>query len=361
MKKLYLVLTLIILSSCQKDLIDDIDDTLLPNQPPISLYNESIKNHEFNNGRYDNASQFSQTGQGTSTIMFRRGFSYFDWGNDGNLDVFANVQKDEWNNISDWTEYGVLKNNGSNGGITQWVFDKSMISEQLPYHASKISTTDINGDGNTDFVIFVADDAGEYGSNIQDPSGGIFSYTYNNGTYELNTIVPYQSGGNELFYHGGSLADVNGDGYPDIVAGTSKIKVWLNNGSGNFSYSHEWFDVGSFICSEHLFDINNDGYMDLIVGEAKNYNNSNYSDYYDDDNYNESTIIFLGQPNYPFYNEQPDIILEPQYSFVGESNWLNKSYTCTFDVSITDFDNDGDYDIFTSTYRDQTDGTHGNK
>ena len=111
--------------------------------------------------------------------MFRRGFSYFDWGNDGNLDVFANVQKDEWNNISDWTEYGVLKNNGSNGGITQWVFDKSMISEQLPYHASKISTTDINGDGNTDFVIFVADDAGEYGSNIQDPSGGIFSYTYN--------------------------------------------------------------------------------------------------------------------------------------------------------------------------------------
>jgi len=351
MKKLYLILTLIFLSSCEKDLIED--ETLIPLSPPISLYNESLKNHEFNSGRFDNATQFIGMGRGTSTKMVRRGLVYFDWENDNNVDVFVNVQRNEWNNISDWVEYGVLKNKGSVGGVTQWEFDKSMISEQLPYNASKISQTDINGDGYTDFVIFVADDAGEYGSNIQQPSGGIFSYVYNNAQsmYELNTIVPYQTGGNELFYHGGSLADINRDGYPDIVAGTTKLKVWLNNGSGQFTYSHEWFDVGSFICSEHLFDINEDGYMDLIVGEAKNYDYAGYTNYYNDDNYNEATVIFLGQPSYPFYNEQPDIILEPQYSFVGESDWRNKSYTCTFDVSITDWDNDGDYDIFTSTYR----------
>jgi len=349
MKKLYLLLTLIFLSSCEKDLIED--ETLIPLSPPISLYNESLKNHEFNSGRFDNATQFVSMGRGTSTKMVRRGLVYFDWENDNNVDVFVNVQRNEWNSISDWTEYGVLKNKGSVGGVTQWEFDKSMISEQLPYNSSMISQTDINGDGYTDFVIFVADDEGEYGSNSTQPSGGIFSYVYRDGMYELNTIVPYETGGNQKYYHGGSLADINRDGYPDIVAGTTTLKVWLNNGSGQFTYSHEWFGVGSFICSEHLFDINKDGYMDLIVGEAKNYDDPAYVNNYNDDNYNEATIIFLGQPSYPFYNEQPDIILEPQYSFLGESDWRDKSYTCTWDISITDWDNDGDYDIFTSTYR----------
>ena len=350
----YLLLTLPFLTSCEKDLIDIDELPIAETLPPISQYKTSIKNNEFNTGRYDNLSQYTQMGQGTSTIMFRRGFSYFDWESDMDYDVFVNIQKDEHNNISQWTEYGVLKNNGSVNGITQWIFDKSMILEQLPYYASKISTTDINGDGYTDFVIFVADDAFEYGGNIGESSGGIFSYVYNDGMYELNEIVPYQSGGNQMYYHGGSLADINGDGYPDIVAGTAELKVWLNNGSGNFTYSHAWFDVGSFICSETLFDINKDGYMDLIVGEAKSYDNPGYSNFYNDDNYNESTIIFLGTDSYPFYNDEPDIILEPQYDYVGESNWLQKSYTCTFDIAITDWDNDGDYDIFTSTYRGVT-------
>lgn len=355
MKKLYLLLTLLILSSCEKDLIIE-DEILLPLSPPISLYNESLKNHEFNSGRFDNATQFTSMGVGTSSKMIRRGLVYFDWGNDNNVDVFVNVQRNEWNNLSQWTEYGVLKNKGNIGGVTQWEFDKSMISEQLPYYGSMISQTDINGDGYTDFVIFVADDAGEYGGQSNQPSGGIFSYVYNDGMYELNTIVPYQSGGNQVYYHGGSLADINRDGYPDIVAGTTNLNVWLNNGNGQFTYSHEWFDVGSFICSEHLFDINKDGYMDLIVGEAKNFDNPAYVNYYNDDNYNEATVIFLGQPSYPFYNEEPDIILEPQYSFIGEDSWRDKSYTCTWDISITDWDNDGDYDIFTSTYRNMNIG-----
>ena len=367
MKKLLLLSLLVLFSSCEKNLINDccIEEptTSLPisleeptTSPPISLYDASIKNHESSNGRFDNLTQYNQFGAGTSTKMFRRGFTYFDWNNDDNVDVFINVQRNEWNNISEWAEYGVLKNKGSVGGVTQWQFDKSMISEQLPYNASMISQTDINGDGYTDFVIFVADDPGEYGSNTSEASGGIFSYVYNDGMYELNEIVPYQTGSNWLYYHGGTLADINRDGYPDIVAGTTNLRVWLNNGNGQFTYSHEWFDVGSFICSEHLFDINQDGYMDLIVGEAKSYDNPGYGNYYNDDNYGEATIIFLGQPTYPFYNEEADIILEPQYNYVGESDWVNKTYTCTWDIAITDYDNDGDYDIFTSTYRNNAEG-----
>ena len=143
MKKLYLLLTLLILSSCEKDLIIE-DEILLPLSPPISLYNESLKNHEFNSGRFDNATQFTSMGVGTSSKMIRRGLVYFDWGNDNNVDVFVNVQRNEWNNLSQWTEYGVLKNKGNIGGVTQWEFDKSMISEQLPYYGSMISQTDIH-------------------------------------------------------------------------------------------------------------------------------------------------------------------------------------------------------------------------
>ena len=78
----------------------------------------------------------------------------------------------------------------------------------------KITQGDIDNDGDTDFVIFISDDTGYYFEGRNDgPAGGIYAFIYDEASkryFPLN-IEPYQAGGNQWFYHGGTLGDVNGD------------------------------------------------------------------------------------------------------------------------------------------------------
>jgi hypothetical protein len=65
-----------------------------------------------------------------------------------------------------------------------------------------------------------------------------------------------------------SVADVNGDGKPDIVATTlTGVSVLLGNGDGTFQAPRN-FDVGSGLLSVAVADVNGDGKPDLIVGDS---------------------------------------------------------------------------------------------
>ena len=72
------------------------------------------------------------------------------------------------------------------------------------------------------------------------------------------------------FVTSATTADVNGDGYPDLISayysatGSSYVCVWTNNGSGLF-VSNASYTVGAFPHQVITADVNNDGWPDLIT------------------------------------------------------------------------------------------------
>ena len=77
---------IIYFSSCNKDELGEIviDDN--NNLKPVKLYDTSIQNHEWNSGWFDNLTMSTKHG---GTSFFHRGFTYFDYEGDGDMDVFV--------------------------------------------------------------------------------------------------------------------------------------------------------------------------------------------------------------------------------------------------------------------------------
>lgn len=74
------------------------------------------------------------------------------------------------------------------------------------------------------------------------------------------------------FWHGGSAADLNGDGYPDVVAignyDPEGPAVFLNDGTGNFTLepASRLPDISGAYYALELADVDADGDADLLAG-----------------------------------------------------------------------------------------------
>ncbi len=68
-----------------------------------------------------------------------------------------------------------------------------------------------------------------------------------------------------------AVADLNGDGKPDLIFIDNKVNVLLGNGDGTFQ-AKKTYAVGSFPASVTVADVNGDGKPDLIV--ANEYSNN---------------------------------------------------------------------------------------
>lgn len=331
---------------------------------PQTIYPTSIQNHEWNNFVYSTKDEFIHNG-GTSPVYFNCGFAYFDYDSDGDWDVFLSAEQiintTTLEHIpSSGKTLGVLINKGTQNGITQWEWNSDIVP-QTNRGYRKISTADMDNDGDLDMVGFTAHDA-DSNSPIM---GGIDIFVNEGGYFTTKVVHPYSEGMSN-FMHGGSLGDVTGDGLVDIISGTQTIKLWINLGNNTFSdfieptryqttNGHSNIPTGSF--STEVFDINGDGYNDLLVGSAKGLQDWRYYDYYTDSDYAKHSEIFFGKPEYPYFNQEPDIELEPDYQFVGEDNWVSKTWTGNMDWSVADLDNDGDYDFFIYLMKDCTSPT----
>jgi hypothetical protein len=123
----------------------------------------------------------------------------------------------------------------------------------------KTLATDLNKDGQVDFVILchgvdVVPFPGERSRVLLSQSNGRYILDY------MSTDVG--------FWHGGSTIDLNGDGYPDLLATIGHdIQAFINNGSGRFTASAEYsFNTGNGTYSVELVDVNGDGKADLLYG-----------------------------------------------------------------------------------------------
>ena len=65
-----------------------------------------------------------------------------------------------------------------------------------------------------------------------------------------------------------AIADLNGDGYPDLVVAGSGVSVLLGNGNGSFKAAVTYGTGGSSASSVAIADVNGDGKPDLVVADG---------------------------------------------------------------------------------------------
>lgn len=116
---------------------------------------------------------------------------------------------------------------------------------------------DVNGDGIPDVVV-----ASQNGS-----SDGSVGVLIGIGNGKFQPTVSYDSGGVEAW--GLAVADVNGDGNPDILVTnvqSNSVGVLLGHGDGTFAPAVTY--NGGASCTVSVADVNGDGKPDLITGNT---------------------------------------------------------------------------------------------
>jgi len=136
-----------------------------------------------------------------------------------------------------------------------------------------VAVSDINGDGKPDVVVAVNNCGEEY------PCRGLVNVLLGNGDGTFQPAVTYSSGGN--YIASVAIADVNGDGKPDVIAanlcsdfmpcsGPGSVGVLLGNGDGTFQPAVTYSSGGDYVNyfnsqAVAIADVNGDGKLDVIV------------------------------------------------------------------------------------------------
>ena len=160
---------------------------------------------------------------------------------------------------------GVLLGNGDGTFQTAVPYDSG------GYGTFSVVVADVNGDGKPDLVVANECAVGRGGCGNND--AGVVGVLLGNGNGTFQTAVPYGSGGDEGFSV--AVQDVNGDGKPDVVvanycAGTNcddggGLGVLLGNGDGTFQTAVSYSSGGYGAASAAVADVNGDGKPDLLV------------------------------------------------------------------------------------------------
>lgn len=316
-----------------------IENTLVTSFVKQKIYQTSLQNHEWNSGFY--SAELTPPPYWVASA-----FTYFDYDSDGDMDVFHRADTDAYapGKLSVW-----LNNNG------KWE-EIDVVRDQVYRGYRKISTADLDNDGDLDMVGFIAED--NYPGNGNVTMGGIDVYMNDDGIFHLNQeVFPYgpafKGERYHYFFHSGALADMNNDGFIDIVAGQGG-KTFLNKGDGKFNT--EWFSLVDFSdtkrvegdwYSMEIIDLNKDGYNDVLVGWAMDRNHWIQSPGNIDrlNMFGESKQIFFGKREYPYVEQIPHTLYTEYNPFGNSNNWADEALSATLDFSVNDLDDDGDLDI----------------
>ncbi len=179
---------------------------------------------------------------------------------DGNLDLVTANECASASNCANGG-VGVLLGNG-NG-----TFRAAATYTSGGYNATSVAVADLNHDGKPDVI--VANDC-VTGNNC---ANGTLGVLMGNGDGTFQPAVSPGSGGYSA--QSVAVADVNGDGKPDLVVANlcvtnsscanGLVSVLLGNGDGTFQPAVSYGSGGQFAFSVAIADVNGDGKLDLLV------------------------------------------------------------------------------------------------
>jgi Bacterial Ig-like domain (group 3)/FG-GAP-like repeat len=157
---------------------------------------------------------------------------------------------------------------------TTFGFANAVTYDSGGFSAAAVSAVDLNGDGKPDLVI--ANACGDNSTCLS--TNGSVAVLLNNGNGTFGTAVTYDSNG--WLPSSVAVADVNGDGKPDIVVANQcatppgspdicstqgSLAVLLGNGDGTFQSAVSYGSGGFYAGSVAIADVNGDGKPDLVL------------------------------------------------------------------------------------------------
>jgi hypothetical protein len=127
------------------------------------------------------------------------------------------------------------------------------------YEAFSVAVADVNGDGKPDLLV------ANYCVASTKCATGLVGVLLGNGDGTFQPAVTYTSGGPKSVSL--AIADVNGDGKPDLLVANqdSGVGVLLGNGNGTFNPAVRYPAGNGVASSVAVADVNGDGRPDLVV------------------------------------------------------------------------------------------------
>jgi FG-GAP-like repeat len=242
-----------------------------------------------------------------------------DVNQDGKLDlVVANLCVNSLNCSSSGENGGVAILLGNGDGT----FQPAVSYSSTGLYTFGVAVADLNGDGKPDLALandWIAD-GNAFGS---------VSVLLSNGSGSYEPGATYAAGVG-IDTHAVVVADVNGDGKPDLVLcnayldqSTASVAVLLGNGDGTFQPAVNYDSGGETALSIAAADVNGDGNLDIVVANSCASNDANCG-------YGEGAVaVLLGNGDGTF---QPEV----SYSTGG--------YEAT-SIAIVDVNRDGKLDL----------------
>ena len=191
---------------------------------------------------------------------------FFDFNNDGNLDLLIMGQGGDWNVSGDVKIVALYRNLGEEN---DYRFEKVANPGFFPYKDegfyNPISVGDYNHDGYTDVVVMNYHEGRRVDLYLNDRGSGTF-------IHQEQQVFEGATNGSVMF------GDLNNDGWLDIEfsgysdRASTGIKTYINKRDGSFADETPANIYGAFQGQSTLADINGDGTLDIIsTGNGDNW------------------------------------------------------------------------------------------